>query len=302
VYEGKKYDDLAVSDAQLFVTSTAPENPAYEKSRFDKIIAWKRERLAAARLFKTAAAKALPVAAQYRVTSTEEIEEDPPYAHCSTPGCRLGVNLAHLARNPALKKQHQAALDRAQALARQEFQGMAPVKAVARVKSAVPVVDGLCRPSLESCTEDPCFDSLPMPFGGQLAFLQTATTGTLADKEVPAFDAAKSLPACRTQRGARFAWAVHGAKRADGAPGPLEALLLFECGLIEGREGKHPASSQQLLVYDAEGRLEVSATDTNATVYEWRAGEAGPVLAGGWGSGQGARVRIDEAVAIAKRE
>jgi hypothetical protein len=166
----------------------------------------------------------------------------------------------------------------------------------------MPAVDGLCRPSLESCAEDPCFSELPMPLGGQLAFLQTATTGTLAEKEAPAVSVAASLPACRTERGAHFAWALHGAKGADGTPGPLEALLLFECGLIEGREGKHPSSLQQLLVYDTQGRLEVSASVSHAAVYDWRAGGAGPVLAGGWQGGDGARIRIDEAVAIAKRE
>jgi len=301
IYEGKKYDDLAVSDAQLFVTSTAAENPAYEKSRLDKIITWKRERLAAARLFKTAAAKALPVAAQYRVTSEDEPEAHRSDRKCRTQACRVAQSLEQLARNPAVKK-HEAALDRALALARQEFPGMAPVKAVARIKSPLPAVDGMCRPSLDSCSEEPCYDALPMPLGGQLAFLQTANIGTLADKEVPALNDAATLAACRTQRGARFAWALHGAKRADGTSGPLQALFLFECGLKEGREGKYPASTEQLLVYDAEGRLEVSATSSYAAVYDWRAGETGPMLAGGWQGGMGQRTRVDEAIAIAKRE
>ena len=33
VYAGKKYDDLCISDVQLFVTATSSDNPAFEKQR-----------------------------------------------------------------------------------------------------------------------------------------------------------------------------------------------------------------------------------------------------------------------------
>ena len=53
VYAGKKYDDLCISDVQLFVTATSSDNPAFEKQRLTKIVAWKKERVAAAKLFQT---------------------------------------------------------------------------------------------------------------------------------------------------------------------------------------------------------------------------------------------------------
>lgn len=53
VYPGSKYDDLCLSDVQIHVSATSPENPAYEKQRFTKLLSWKSERLAAAKLFQS---------------------------------------------------------------------------------------------------------------------------------------------------------------------------------------------------------------------------------------------------------
>ena len=36
VYPGKKYDDLCLSDVQLYVTATSSDNPAYEKEHFER--------------------------------------------------------------------------------------------------------------------------------------------------------------------------------------------------------------------------------------------------------------------------
>src|SRR5262245_55582546 len=37
VYAGKKYDDLCLSDVQLFVTAGSSDNPAFEKQQFEKL-------------------------------------------------------------------------------------------------------------------------------------------------------------------------------------------------------------------------------------------------------------------------
>ena len=65
VYAGKKYDDLCISDVQLFVTATSSDNPAFEKQRLEKIATWKKERVAAAKMFKTKLGQSLPIAPQY---------------------------------------------------------------------------------------------------------------------------------------------------------------------------------------------------------------------------------------------
>src|SRR6186997_155240 len=49
VYPGSKYTDTCISDAQIFVTAETRENPAFEKSKLAKILAWKGERAEAAR-------------------------------------------------------------------------------------------------------------------------------------------------------------------------------------------------------------------------------------------------------------
>jgi hypothetical protein len=302
VYEGKKYDDLAISDVQLHVTSTTPDNPAFEKSRFDKILQWKRDRLAAAQLFKTTSAKALPIAAQYVVRDAAERAAGEDDAACDDdPACLIAQPLGPAGKTPAFQK-HAAAHALAQKLAQGKFATMSPVKAVAQIGRAVPKVDGLCTPSLEVCSEDPCTQSLPMPLGGQLAFLKAGEVGTLTAKDAPTLTQVMNnqAPGCQTKKGAKFAWAQH-APAAAGAPGRLEALLLAECALIPGREGYFPYSTAQLLVYDDKGRLELSSASSQAAVYEWREGAAGPVLAGGWQTGVFGEAKIEEAVAVARR-
>jgi hypothetical protein len=298
IYEGAKYDDLAISDVQLQVTSTASENPAFEKQRFDKILTWKRERLAAAHLFRTAAAKAMPIAGQYTVATGAEAR-DGDFDVCKpAPSCYLAQVIVHAQGNPAMKK-HAPALARGLDLARAGFQGLAPVRAVARVSRPLPAVDGLCQPPVDTCIENPCAQALPMPLGGQLGFLQASTVGTLAAKDVPPLaDALAMKPAvCKTRAGATWAWAQRG---PDGSA--LEALVLFQCGLVMGREGYYPSSTLQLLVYDGEGRVELAAGRSYAAIYEWRAGESGPVLARGWRTGGGdPDAQIEEATALAKR-
>ncbi|HEX4460661.1 MAG TPA: hypothetical protein VIA18_21930, partial [Polyangia bacterium] len=70
VYPGTKYDDLCLSDAQLYVTATTPDNPAFERAHLEAILRWKKERAAAATLFKQESGKTLPIAPQYRATKT----------------------------------------------------------------------------------------------------------------------------------------------------------------------------------------------------------------------------------------
>ena len=52
VYAGSKYADLCLSDVETHVTSRTPENPEFEKRKLQKVLAWKQERLDAAKLFR----------------------------------------------------------------------------------------------------------------------------------------------------------------------------------------------------------------------------------------------------------
>ena len=39
MYEGSKYTDLCVSDLEVYVTGLTAENPAFEKSKLDQLLA-----------------------------------------------------------------------------------------------------------------------------------------------------------------------------------------------------------------------------------------------------------------------
>ncbi len=75
VYPGTRYTDTCISDIQVFVTATTRENPAFEKRKLDKVLAWKSERLEAAKLFKKAA-RDLPLLPQYRLVAGKEGGDD----------------------------------------------------------------------------------------------------------------------------------------------------------------------------------------------------------------------------------
>lgn len=73
VYPGTKYSDLCLSDVEVYVTATTPDNPALEKAKLDRVLAWKKSRVEAAALFKSATAGQLPLAPAYtlRAEATE---------------------------------------------------------------------------------------------------------------------------------------------------------------------------------------------------------------------------------------
>jgi len=100
VYPGKKYDDLCISDLQLYVTATSSDNPAFEKQRLEKITTWKKDRAAAAKMFKTKLGQSLPMAAQYTVTRPESPGTAAPTESCSRAGtlCYMAAALSRAAR------------------------------------------------------------------------------------------------------------------------------------------------------------------------------------------------------------
>jgi hypothetical protein len=279
VYAGGKYDDLVLSDVQVFVTATSPENPAFEKQRLQKIADWKKERLEAAKMFATKLGQALPVAAQY-VSQAPEAREDegqdgPP---CHDAACSIAKRVER-ARKAAPKGAVTKGLDVARELARSKFAGMTAVKIATRDKRPVPRADGVCAPRLGECIEDPCYEQLPLP--SQLGFLNAETLVTTEQTGLPTVADVLDLkpPQCRRREATTFAWVARDAAKADGTPGAVRAVLLAPCGLVDGREGAYPAAAPQLLVYGADGWLDTSATTGHAVTYAWERDAAGPKLA-----------------------
>lgn len=286
VYPGSKYDDLCLSDVQMFVTATTPENPAYEKQRFAKIQTWKKERFAAAKLFQTTLGKALPVAAAYS-SVPEQHPVNPPVAvqnECKDEACHVAFTLktaiAH-ARNKEGKNTTPPGLATALSLASAGFNGMQPVRLSSRDKRALPRVDGLCSFQLNECLEDPCYESLPVP--SQLGFLNAQSLLVVEQTGLPSVKEVLSLApaACHRKQPSTFAWVTRDPPSPDGRPGIVKAVLLIVCGMVEGREETYPKASSQLLVYDGNGALAVLASENYAAVFTWDGSGATPKLARG---------------------
>ncbi|HEU5057213.1 MAG TPA: hypothetical protein VFU21_11840, partial [Kofleriaceae bacterium] len=76
VHEGSKYTDLCVSDLEVYVTGLTAENPAFEKSKLDQLLSWKKNRLAAAKILGAAGAADLPILPGYRVAEGDKTPPD----------------------------------------------------------------------------------------------------------------------------------------------------------------------------------------------------------------------------------
>ena len=195
VYAGKKYDDLCISDAQLLVTATTPENPAFEKARFAQLTKWKTERVAAAKLFRSALGKKLPFAPQYRATESlrPNLPEKADKPCANGDGlCRLRQQLTRSQRFAAAEKVDLAPYRRALA-AVDGIAAFAPVQVVSRDRRAIPQVDATCAPSILGCDSDPCYMAMPLPATATVGFMNAATLSTLEIKNPPTIEDVEAL-------------------------------------------------------------------------------------------------------------
>ena len=263
VFPGTKYEDLCISDVQIFVTAETPDNPAFEKSVLDKVKKWKADRVDAARSFARAAKdRPLPIAASYEVTRTEAEQRRSEH----------GAFFALLGKlDPkALGPDERAAIADAQGWLANGATAFQPVSLGLGGQAKLPAIDGMCTPTVGSCEYDGC-DAPNTPFDN-LPLLTTAAFKLIEAKDRPAiarvFDstAAKQVPACNSKEGTVLAWAVR-----QGDDRKARALVIMRCAVVEGREGSYISYDSQLLVYDPVGKLRLSAGPNQATSYAWDA-------------------------------
>lgn len=279
VYPGKKYDDLCLSDVQVFATATTADNPAFEKQRLQKILDWKKERLAAAKLFQTEMGRRMPIAPQYVLANPND-EGEATVLHasrCRDALCYLEERLKGAAVGAA--RPPSADLKLANELSHKHFGGMLAVRISTRDKRAMPVVDGTCMPTLDACVEDPCGERLPLP--PQVGYLDGRTLVTTEQQGLPGVDDVLALnpPECKRPGETTFAYVLRDSATADGSPGDIRAVLRISCGLVDGREGMYPVARPQLLVYAPNGALAVIADAARATEFEWSHDDGSPKLA-----------------------
>jgi hypothetical protein len=281
VYPGTKYTDLCVSDVQLYVTAETPENPAYEKSKLARLKAWKGERAEAARLFKASSGKDLPLLGSYRLTSTP-MKDDPPSLWEKCEGdhvCWTRESLKLAAAGP-LKERHAAAL----ALAAEvlDGKGLAPGRVAPGDRRALPIVDGIEVPELWHHLEhDFNNQGLAMPLLASVASLRADQLGALEERELPPLASVleAKAPGCKGKKPKNVIW-MRRDRTGAGGPEAVRALLIAQCGRIEVREGYADVGALQVAVYDAEGRLELTAGPGYVNGFSWSETN---VLSGGRG-------------------
>ena len=237
----------------------------------------------------------------------EAPEADAAFAcNPSNAACKMSFGLARAARL-AGKGKHAAALATARELTKTEFATMTAVRVSVRDKRPLPTVDGLCTPDLDVCSEDRCAGiAMPLPVTGQLGYLNTDALALIEQTGLPTFaDAITGKPPqCQGKKPTTFAWALRDASSApDAGVARVRALLLVQCGMVDARDGDYLATQPQLLVYDADGRLEIVSGLLTTAALDWEKGPEGPKLARGsvTGAEKHDDMQVDAVVAIANQ-
>ena len=285
VYEGSRYTDHCISEVEVHVTGLTVENPAFEKAKLDDLLAWKKNRLAAAALFGSGSAKAaaLPILPGYRVVAGEATAAAAGDTKVPFGGALDAVAVAAPSAAPPVA--------RARAAIGADFAGWLPVEVVARQPLALPAVDGLYEPGSQELVFEPRDDAFMMPSSPQGVLLSSRNLSLFDAKE-------RKDPRKRTECKEGKTWfmrpprATAGGESAAGAGdsatgprGPLPGeLLLVRCVVAEEREGESTYTVWQLLEFDEQGNLALMVGPQDTQWFEWKPQEqaaAGAILAGG---------------------
>jgi hypothetical protein len=268
VYEGTKYADLCISDIQVFATSETPDNPAFEKSKRKELLAWRKARVAAAKLFAKRSTD-LPMHSSYKVTVTDK------ESTCSP--CGIGGMIAAAAADPGFKE-WKATLAIAASVGDLDKLPRGQIAPAAKNDQYLPEVDGFVAVELEHIEQSwypedglhlPLIDSASALFAAQLRVLDVKDTTTPS-----AFESAEKCKGDMT-------WVKRGSSTETTGPAVVQAVLVGRCGMLEERGGSYRASGTELLVYGADGRLELVIASGMIDGYRWTTEGGKPMIAGG---------------------
>jgi hypothetical protein len=273
VYEGTKYEDLCLSDLQIFATSTTRENPAFEKSKLQKLLAWKDLRVKAAKAFQAAAGKEpLPVLPSYRWEAKEDESVLTAWEECKRKeSCFAQAAAKVLAkRDPELAAKHKAALAIA-AEGMSDAASFVPAQLAPKNDQGLPVIDGLHEPTMYDRFEGVVgYAGLEVPVLGTVAGLRADRLGAFEVKsEVSVWDISMATAkSCRRESDKVHTW-MRKEKGKDGKD-RVRAMIFAMCSRFETRDGEDTAGLMQVAVYDDEGRLEVLAGEGYLNLYTWK--------------------------------
>ncbi|HET9627171.1 MAG TPA: hypothetical protein VFP84_37685, partial [Kofleriaceae bacterium] len=269
VYDGTKYEDLCISDVQVFATSTTPDNPVFEKSKRQTLLDWRAARLAAAQQFKRRSTQ-LPLYPAYDVKAVD----------AQLDGYTWPELVALAAKEPGMAKEWAAPLAIAAEVAK-NLDGLSRAQLAPTARDKLVAADGLMVSRMTNLVGEgsglydegtlrlPMLDLVATLFVDRLRLLDVKDRTTVAQ-----FLASEA--GCK----ADLAWVRRAAASGDGAA-RVQALVVGRCARIETRNGWFNARAIELYVYDAAGRLALSLGDGHVDGYRWAEVDGRPMLAGG---------------------
>ena len=291
VYEGTKYEDLCLSDMQVFATSLTPDNPAFEKSKHQTLMDWRAARLAAAKLFK-AQKVGLPLYPAYEVAA----------ADAEISAYRIDSMIAAAADDPRFGKEWKDALAIAAAVAK-NLDALPRAQVAPASQDKLVAADGLQIARVrdmagegeggydEDALRLPMLDYVSTLFADQLRMLDVKDT-----KTVSAFLDESTL--CRSDT----TWVSRSQPKEQAGPARVQAIVVGRCAKVPSREGSYNAHAVELYVYDAAGRLALSIGDGHIDGYRWVTDHGRPMLAGGIALlSQGKRIDAKKREAVAAK-
>ncbi|MBK9035705.1 MAG: hypothetical protein IPL61_31390 [Myxococcales bacterium] len=272
VYEGTKYQDLCVSDVQVFATATTPDNPTFEKSKKKALLAWRAARLAAAKAYGGGKV-ALPLHPSYQITTTDRANV------CSD--CDLADMIAAAAADPDFKD-WQAALALGKTVVA-ELDTLPQAQLAPRSKTKLPLADGFERPELDQLagSEGPWYSDrvLRLPVVTAAAIMNA---GDLRVLDVKRTRTPQQFAEANDRRCKKDAvWVKRLPAAQADAPAQVRALVVGTCGMVEARDGYYPTAALQLVIYDADGRAVVVVSGGAIDAYRWATEDGRPMISGG---------------------
>ncbi len=268
-YEGTKYQDLCISDVQVFATSETEDNPAFEKGKRKELLAWRAARMTAAKIY-SAGKVALPLYPSYRVTSTER-EVD-----CQS--CDLGDMLATAAADPSFKE-WKVALEDARGMVG-DLDRLPQVQLAPTAKIVLPVADGFERPTLDEMYEGWYQNNeLRLPFIASASILMAEQLRVLEVKGTQTPTAFRDAHDRRCKKD--VTWAKRVPSPEQTGPEQVRAVVIGRCGKVESRDGYAAATGLQLLVYGRDGRLALVVSEGAIDAYRWTMDGERAMVSGG---------------------
>ena len=280
VYEGSKYADLAISDVQVFATSESDDNPAYEKSKRQRLMQWRAARLAAAKLF--ANRTDLPIYAGYAITTTDSKIE------VEGIGLEQMVNAA--ASDATFAKEWKEALAIAKGVT-SKLDALPRVQIAPRTSAKLVTVDGveIADPvGIEGPYHNPKAFRLPMLGTVASLFADQLRVVPLGDRQtVSKFE--ETYGPCKDTT-----WALR--KESKETPAQLQAVITGRCMKVEGRGGWRHIRVLELAVFDAQGRAVLVVGEGHVEGYRWTVDNGKSMIAGAR-----SLVHIDQKIVEAKK-